>query len=477
MILPIILLPCLVGVLAATRPALSGVPVLPILLVLIPIAMLIMIRVSATVYIMLLISPFLWSHLRWYLEYTVVFSGIIIACALIWFLHTRGKREFGGGDHSSLKDSKILLFGLLFFGGFIASFLWGQLQHIAGGMELYGAGRVRDILIMTDSVIICFVVYDYLVRTRNIKPILLTVLVAFLLLTSIGFLQIIKFPGIGIIQPYEVQLGNYLWDSNEYANYLLSTLAILGIAFLAFCKGFATRALFIAAMLLGLVNFYFTYSFTQYLAFLVVLVIACLFFLRYAAPFVSFVAGLTIYWLPASLREKVFVPQDPGVYSKFDRLLSFVTGQGALEQLLPGRYPSYEFAVQQFVEKPFFGQTLGQGRGLILEHGHHVDYFVHNSYLIILSELGLIGMALLALFLFFIFKTSLKNIGETKGRDLYYLQVGAFLAIIACLIYGLSYFSMWYNINLWIAVAITAAIHKILRAERGSRPQTVEPGT
>jgi len=84
--------------------------------------------------------------------------------------------------------------------------------------------------------------------------------------------------------------------------------------------------------------------------------------------------------------------------------------------------------------------------------------YPHNSYVLLLSELGLLGIAIFVGFLWLLMATAVSNMRRLGRSWRGVLQGWALAGIIQTLVFSWAYGSLCYNLNLWFLVGLTTAL-------------------
>ena len=84
--------------------------------------------------------------------------------------------------------------------------------------------------------------------------------------------------------------------------------------------------------------------------------------------------------------------------------------------------------------------------------------YPHNSYFLLLSELGIVGIGLLMWFLITLVATAVNNMKRLKNTGLGYLQACVLGGIVESLVFSWTYGSLSYNLNFWFLVGLTSAL-------------------
>ena len=105
----------------------------------------------------------------------------------------------------------------------------------------------------------------------------------------------------------------------------------------------------------------------------------------------------------------------------------------------------------------------------------HIVYS-HNSYILVLAELGIIGLAMLLVLLGTCIFLGMRGVVRAPTRDLRMRQSGIVAAIVANIVFLASYDSILYNLSLWIALGMTIALARIIDLEREAGLVSAEEG-
>lgn len=139
----------------------------------------------------------------------------------------------------------------------------------------------------------------------------------------------------------------------------------------------------------------------------------------------AFVFSQILLYLSVFIRQNVFV--DVSLLESITRSSSFVTSS------LKGRLEFWRVAFELFKNKPLTG--YGQGTyfsAYYIEYGMNEWYtrFTHNHYLQVLSELGIIGVAMYLWFLWTGFKAVVYNTKQSSKSIAFWGMVAAMVAFL-----------------------------------------------
>ncbi len=275
------------------------------------------------------------------------------------------------------------------------------------------------------------------------------------------------------------RLQSVFEDPNFLANFLV-TAFLISCPFLLSHRA-SRRFLTLVALALILTGVYFTFS---------------------AGNWISLGVGLLVLWLLSSAKAKArvvaafalvglmvlllsvysiihfdIVPED--LQNKFTALGGVTGGLTQLEQgPLRARAYLINRGLDMFRQSPLFGIGMLRFRGEALNQFGLIPglaaMFPHNSYVLILAELGIVGMLLLLAFIGSVVWVGISNTRKAQEPGLRYLQVGTLAAIFASLAFFFTYGEILYTLNLWFAMGLTLAIRRVVQGEieaRGAQDQ------
>lgn len=129
----------------------------------------------------------------------------------------------------------------------------------------------------------------------------------------------------------------------------------------------------------------------------------------------------------------------PAVSRLYASMVGILNG----DDITNNRMPLYNFAIQLFKENPWFGAGWGQYRVMTVGNVTHIRTIdTHNIYLQMLSEIGIIGLALLVIPMISSLRLTLRNLSycsngvvEEKWRFLLLFSLGY---QVFFLVYGIS---------------------------------------
>jgi len=341
----------------------------------------------------------------------------------------------------------------------------------------------------TAHALLLYLLLIHLVRSRHALQRLTWILVALLaVLSAIGLQQVIagdnqllrsywgSRSSLSLIAPRFDQATSIFFDTNRFANFLVT---IFLIAFPTAAGGRLRSKIVLAPIfLLSVVCLYFCYSVANWFAFLIGLAVWLVLSGRRRAV-LALVTGVLVIAMLASnvgLPSMDFLPAD--VYAKLDALARLDFGP---DSALHIRADLIGAGVEMFRANPVFGVGYGGYQPWVaksryyMERTKHIVY-AHNSYVLVLAELGLLGLAILFALLTAVGVRGLRSIRRASSADLKARQAGLLAAIAANLVFLASYDAILYDLNLWIPLGLTVALSRIVEAERGSAAPRVETG-
>ena len=319
----------------------------------------------------------------------------------------------------------------------LASSLWA----VDGGVAVSSAVRLAQ------GIILLFVVYTALRTFRDVR----LVLGAYVLGALLAMLA-----GIGTSSGGGVRLGGGVGNPNELAAVLVPAVMICAFALLAERRPLARWAIGVVGLVL-LVGLFMTGSRGGLVGMTVAVVAAIILAGRarmtiLAATLVILGAGIAYY--------TAFAPRD-----QVDRLLSARADRGT------GREDIWTVALQVVRDKPFKG--AGAGNFTVVAPSYaagdinikRVDFVVdqpkvvHNTYLEILAELGVVGAVLFGLVVVGALASAFSAIRRARVCPWeVQLQVRGFavglLGILSVYFFG----SREYNKQLWLLLGIALAL-------------------
>jgi O-antigen ligase len=284
---------------------------------------------------------------------------------------------------------------------------------------------------------------------------------------------------LSLIQPRFDAVTSIFFDSNRFGNYLVSAIfvclpLVYGTAERRLAKGLAAAVLALAVTCL-----YLTFSVANWLGFVVACAVWLLWWGRKKMLLAAGAVVLAAMFLAGNLGTPSVDFLPPALYDKIDALARLDFGP---DSPLHIRADLVRAGLEIFRTSPAFGAGYGGYQPWISKSSHYMELtrhivYSHNSYVLVLAELGIVGIGLLVAFLAACIGRASSNIARAPNRDLKARQIGLLAAIAANLVFLTSYDSILYSLNLWIPLGLTVALTGIVEAERlrSNRGQS-EPG-
>ena len=344
----------------------------------------------------------------------------------------------------------ILLFALWA----VASVLWGSpsaaavpLVHFTYGLAIY------------------FMTVNIIRDQESLRAATTVWILAGTIAALIALYQFTAFPTTGFTKFGQVRTGAFFVSHNRLANFLAICILICFGRTLTAGNGVA-RAVYIAAIGVMFTGLLTTLSRASMLG----LVAGSIFFAFYAKSlrkplFLSLITVLiTAFAITKGEVVKLYIERFSLVFS-------------ALSEVSPKRVTSWQDAYQTFLMSPLVGVGFGNFTKIIAEIGTELSLLrVHNVYLAVLSELGLIGLlfflAIMAAIFFYIRKT-LKLV---RKKDYSYwlclAATGGLICYFVCTLTQAIYVQergMWSFIGLSMATLIVSRKQVIAEAKLGGR--------
>jgi O-antigen ligase len=150
----------------------------------------------------------------------------------------------------------------------------------------------------------------------------------------------------------------------------------------------------------------------------------------------------------------------------FQRALSIASGEGSLERLSPTRY--YQFLGWEIAaaEYPLLGVGAGDfhSRTTSFVPAAWKSHEIHNTYLGVWAETGILGIALLVALYLGVMQAAWEGLGHARDREMQALHFALLAAIGVLAVYGLSNFGLRMR-HLWAIFGLAIAAWNVMRAE------------
>lgn len=150
----------------------------------------------------------------------------------------------------------------------------------------------------------------------------------------------------------------------------------------------------------------------------------------------------------------------------FQRAFSIVSGESSLERLSPTRY--YQFLGWEIAaaEYPIFGVGAGDfhSRTTSFVPAAWKSHEIHNTYLGIWAETGILGIFALILLYLGVMQAGWEGLGHSKDPELSALHFALLAALVVLVIYGMSNFGLRMR-HLWAIFGLIIAAWNVTRCE------------
>lgn len=385
---------------------------------------------------------------------------------------------------------------LLFLLGYIVITLWIDASIRHGGTVLVspmkggGVAHFRYIL----QTLLFFWIISFLVSTKKqLRVVTHSLAITLLLVSIVGVYELLsriltgssyishlfhRFYPRAVIFPaklLELKLTSIFmgWVGNfQFGNFLVVSGLITFPYFFAKAKSTLAKMYLVAFLAICFCCLYFTYSVGSWLAGVAGLVSLQFLFSKGKRPLlmgmsiiIVFVIVILYLW-PSVLGV---LPEDPQRkamdFTNF--ILKFESPQSRPIRI---RMDLIKAGLQMFLENPLFGKGFATYSRYLLQSNvagvYETDItYTHNSYILILAELGLIGMILFLLLMYTTIRTGFLNMKNLKDRSLSCLQLGTLAAIFSNVVSLWIYETWLFNLNLWLPMGLTLAIKQVIKNE------------
>lgn len=363
----------------------------------------------------------------------------------------------------------------------LAMLTYSAISLVIQGMNrgnLFGSGGLIYLMQSVEAFLFCLLISNLIDTKRNLHKGIFTIMLLGFVFSMVGLQQIIMgenlFRNLAITEHFLWNQGRIVegifYDPNHFANFSVTTCFVL-FPFL-FSNIFRSKIFVMVTLVFLILCLHLTYSVANLLAFFLCLpffllccrgrfyiLISMTCMLSLTILCVPDLASVLISYLPEAIRYKVvaLINFQPSEASSFDirmRLNRVAWEMFCTHPLCGNGYGTFQRIIQN--TPAFFEFTKGQT-------------WSHNSYLLVLAELGIVGASLLLLFLYHTIKVAVQNIKEIKHNELKLLQTGILTGIVTNLIFFISYGSLMYNMNFWLLIGLTIALRQITTNEKEIR--------
>jgi len=384
-------------------------------------------------------------------------GGVVLAGS--WFLHViRRERATAvlAKDHPFLGSLAVLLVGWTF-----SSLLWAVDVGVAAG----------DAFQVAQEMLFLFIVYSAITEPRHLRW-LMWAFIGGATSTALVGLTVAPAPD-PYLAPGEGRLSAGVGDPNYLAAFLVAAIVFAVFMFVAE-RGVVQRWLSMSSIVICSLALFRTQSRGGIVASGVVLVVALLLSgpVRFRAlALVSTIAAFGIFYFTLVAPQQALA-----------RITEFRANEGS------GRVELWTVATQVFRDHPAFG--VGAGNFRVVEPGYSItDIYlrstyhvldksevVHNTYLHVLAETGLIGLALFVLLIVTALAMgvrAIKTFSELRDLEMEILGRGLIIGTIGMLA-GFFFISAQYEKQLPLLLGALAALYTVSRSSAAAVRSTRE---
>ncbi len=243
----------------------------------------------------------------------------------------------------------------------------------------------------------------------------------------------------------ELRLRGLLVDPNAYGGFLV-TVFFLCLPLLINEKIKFKKIFYFIVFLSSFIGLVLTTSRSAYLAF----VAGSFAVLLLGKKLKKYIAHIFLMFVLSFLFLYIFVP---------DTLSFLIARITSVSQVL-SRLELIEIGLNLFAQNPLLG--LGLGYYYELSRLSFGDAIIHNTYIWILVETGIIGFLIFFFFVVHVLQTNIRLIRKFARcqKELYYIAVGIFSVIVAMCVFALGIEAL-YQRHLWMLFAFLDNIIQI----------------
>jgi len=416
----------------------------------------------------------------------------VIALSIVLILHLlRNMDQIGFSEH-------LPQWLLLFLFGYIIISLWVDASLKYGGpilvSPLKGGGVAHFRYILQTALF--FWILSFLVTTRrDLNTVICSLVVTLLFVSIVGFYELLSFAttastylqhlysrfypqaatATSLTTPTAFQLRSIFvgWVGNfQFGNFLVTSGLITMPYLFATLKNTMARICLVILVVICLCCLYFTHSVGSWVAAAAGMISLRFLFskrrvhLLMGMSIITILIFVGVYLWPSGLE---ILPEGPR--TKATDLVNLVFRfEYPHSRPIWIRIDLIKAGLQMFSQNPLFGMGFSTYGRYALQSNLAGVYeivwpYAHNSYILILAELGLVGITLFLILMYTAIKTSISNMQMSRDKSLLYLQTGVLSAIIANLFFLAVYETWMFNLNLWLPLGLTLAIRQVIENE------------
>ncbi len=320
-----------------------------------------------------------------------------------------------------------------------------------------------------------FVFLECMDTPKRLKAFLITFFASVLLVTVNGLVQ--YFNGRGFTRGFLLMAGRVsssFKHSNDFAAYLIVTTLLLFNIVKEGAKSMKARMSCFLLFLLSMICLGLTYSRGAWLGFFTALLfVACYQKKKWYLPLAICIIFLMVF-APMMMKSRdVFFVQDNVEQSKLEGNTPIVWGDKVRNILKglggSGRNKFWQEAMTVIRVSPVWGTGLNTYSLTAPQYGKDwSSYYVHNCYLQMIAEIGLVGLGGFLWVIISLYGMSFKFLDRIKSKFGRSVIVGSLTGLLAFLIHGAfdtNFYAIQLTTLMWLIMGLIVACQKIYLKE------------
>jgi len=323
-------------------------------------------------------------------------------------------------------------------------------------------GFMRSISVL-GLVAVMFLIGNVISDETNLKRCVYIMLISAIILIIAGIVELPQLAS-NLKAHHATRLTAFYNDANFFAAtlQLYIPLALLGTL------GFLNISSFFSGFLLMLliVTLIFTFSRMGIIAFITTLIIFTIFSKSNRQRILRLILILSTVLIVSTVVISTLI--NPKVLSTQWQRISDLFVKQQEDEAIQLRLSLLKTAKDMLADHPFVGTSLGGYRSKYLEYASsYLDrpHYSHNVILQLVSETGVIGLALFTCFIFMYIKATITRLKVMKNTYLRMILLCFFSSSIAIMLHMMTA-SLFFEESLWITIGLTHAVINVSETQK-----------
>lgn len=259
------------------------------------------------------------------------------------------------------------------------------------------------------------------------------------------------------------RINSIFWDPNMFGKFLV-VIILIALAFVFFRAPWKNKYLPLSALIICTPALILTYSRSSMLALFFGIIFLILYFFRLKGLVFIFLLCLIISGAVLLIKPDLIKQQIS--WKKLEKI----------NTLSEGRIPLIKGGLRIFLERPLLGYGLGSFSDKYVKTPEFAQYekeqegkstrinkTSHNTWITLLAEEGVIGLAVALFFVIAIFFYLVRFIKSTNKMEFKVVEVGILATFIAFIIHSMFYSTFFEDPFMWFILGISFVIDRVLK--------------